>query len=229
MLEQAPQEEPTVWRTTTGSGTAAIELGNLTHAALATMDLAVASDLEMRVRRLADKLRVRSGATLAEATRLLTGFLTSPRYRELAGAREVFREVEFLLAWPPRDVRACVAAADPAQSAHRYLQGYLDCLYRDSTGRWQILDYKTNQISPETRAELVAKYELQMLVYGLAAEQSLGEPVAELTVHFLRTGDEHRYLWNDAARQRAVRLVDRAIAVMCRNPAENSSAIPPLL
>jgi ATP-dependent exoDNAse (exonuclease V) beta subunit len=94
----------------------------------------------------------------------------------------------------------------------RHLQGYLDCLYQDAAGRWQVLDFKTNQVSPGTLPELAARYEMQMLAYALAAEQSLREPIAALTLHFLRTGDEHIFKWNDATRRRAVELLNQSIA-----------------
>ena len=56
------------------------------------------------------------------------------------------------------------------------------------------------------------QYEMQMYVYAMAAERALGQPPAELVLHFLRPGIEHVFPWNDAARQRAIEMVNEAIA-----------------
>ena len=56
-----------------------------------------------------------------------------------------------------------------------------------------MLDFKTNRVTPETLARVAADYEMQMLVYGLAAERILGSPPASLTLHFLRGGAGARF------------------------------------
>ena len=93
----------------------------------------------------------------------------------------------------------------------RYLQGFIDCLYRDADGRWRLIDYKTNRTTAETLAATAAAYEMQMLVYALAAETILKSPPVELTLCFLRPGLEHHFDWNDAARRRVVELVEQAM------------------
>jgi ATP-dependent helicase/nuclease subunit A len=226
-LEQPPPDGDfqRSWLPADGVATDAIELGVLVHAAIATLDSHhAAGNLASQVMLHADKLQVRNSATRDEALRLLERFLESPRARQLREAKHSFQEVEFLLAWPPVGVHAvevqASACSDGVPAQVRYLQGYLDCLYQDAAGYWHVVDYKTNQVSPGTFPDLVTKYEMQMLAYGLAAEQALGEPIAELALHFLRTGAEHTFAWDDQARQRAVQLVDQAIAAMCHNPLE---------
>ena len=208
-----------------GIPTDAIELGVVVHAALATVNLADPGDLASEVSLHAEKLDVRSSPARAEAIRLIQQFVKSPRARELKQAQHAFREVEFLLAWPPAVGVQLVGCSDKQSldPPQRYLQGYLDCLYQDTAGRWHLIDFKTNQVLPGTLPDLAAKYELQMLAYGLAAEQALGEPIAELVLHFLRTGDEYQFPWNDHTRQRAKQLVNQAIAAMC-HPSPDSNA-----
>jgi ATP-dependent helicase/nuclease subunit A len=193
----------------------AIALGTLVHAGLAALDLRRPSgDVKSHVAIQADKLRIGDAASREEAVKLVERFVESHRAAELRQARQVQREIEFLLAWPLRHAHFADSGR-ASQTSGRYLQGYLDCLYQDAAGRWRVVDYKTNHVEPDKLAELIARYEMQMLAYGLAAEQALGEPIAELVLHFLRTGDEHVFPWNDQARRRAVDLVDRAIAAMC--------------
>jgi ATP-dependent exoDNAse (exonuclease V) beta subunit len=132
----------------------------------------------------------------AAAREMLEKFAASPRAGQLARAATMHRELEFLLAWP--------------QGNH--LHGYIDCLYQDAEGRWRVLDYKTTKATPAEVTRFAKQYEMQMYVYALAAERALGEPPAELALHFLRPGVEHVFQWNDAARRRATELVNQAIA-----------------
>jgi ATP-dependent helicase/nuclease subunit A len=210
-LEIAPPEHPA---TDDGFQTlpanAAIDLGTLVHVTLANLDFREPPDLASHVLLHADKLGLRQQPQRDEALQMLKRFLDSPRARALRDARQVYSEVEFLLAWPPS------SAAANANRAGRYLQGYLDCLYQDSAGSWHVVDYKTNQVSAGNLAALVETYQLQMLAYGLAAEHALGEPVAGLTLHFLRTGAEHTFPWDDKTRQRAIELIGGAIESLCR-------------
>ncbi len=201
-------------------------LGTLVHAVLEEIDFARPGDVAGRVRRLAEQHL--SGAEREReeelAVELIERFAASPRAAQLAVAKEAFRELEFLLAWPPpcsvgqtflSARRLASQEADrnvcsTVEKNGRYLQGFIDCLYRDAGG-WRLIDYKTNRATAETLAATAAAYEMQMLVYGLAAETILKSPPVELTLCFLRPGLEYRFDWNDAARRRVVELVEQAI------------------
>jgi ATP-dependent helicase/nuclease subunit A len=181
----------------------ALGLGTLVHAVLEEIDFAAPADVVDRVHRLAEQHL--SGEERQQeqslAVEMVERFAASPRAAQIAAAKEVHRELEFLLAWPPGG----------GQTDGRYLEGVIDCLYRDAEGAWRLVDYKTNQATAETLAGKAAAYEMQMLVYGLAVETILGRPPAELTLCFLRPGLEYRFAWDDAARRRAVELVAQAL------------------
>jgi hypothetical protein len=66
-------------------------------------------------------------------------------------------------------------------------------------------------VSAETLLAVAAEYEMQMLVYALAAETILGVALAELLLCFLRPGLKYRIPWDAAARERIVELVDRQL------------------
>jgi ATP-dependent helicase/nuclease subunit A len=182
-----------------------IGLGSLVHALLANVNLKERGDLHRLVEVQADKHGVWAQGDRDEALVLIERFMGSPRAKELAKAKRVLREVEFLLAWP----------LDGVGEQPRFLQGYLDCLYQHEGG-WRVVDYKTNRVDKKNRVRLVAAYELQMLAYGLAAEQALGEPPVELVLHFLRDSSEHIFRWDDATRRRAIELVEQGIDRICR-------------
>jgi ATP-dependent exoDNAse (exonuclease V) beta subunit len=148
-----------------------------------------------------------------EASAMIERFAASPRARLLATARASYAEVEFLLAWP----------AGP-QLGNVALKGYLDRLSQDDTGRWHVLDFKTNQVGAGGVAAVAASYEMQMYVYALAAERILKTPPASLTLHFLRTGDEFTFDWNDAARARVELMVNAAMQAAMTQPNESPAA-----
>jgi ATP-dependent exoDNAse (exonuclease V) beta subunit len=176
--------------------------GTLVHAALAEIDFVRPADVDALIRRLAPQHLPRSESSLDEPIGMVRRFLASPRAVELAAAREIHSELEFLLAWPPGE----------RWPGGRFLQGFIDCIYRDASGGWRLIDYKTNRgVTPETLAAKAAPYEMQMLVYALAAETILKVPPVELALCFLQPGLEHHFPWDDAARRRVVELVNNAI------------------
>ena len=67
-------------------------------------------------------------------------------------------------------------------------------------GAWHLVDYKTNQVTPRTLAKVAADYEMQMLLYALAAETTLGVAPVELVLHFLRGGLEYSFPWDSPRR-----------------------------
>lgn len=176
-------------------------LGTLVHEVLAEVDFAK-PDAAALVRRFAPRHLPDAGDALDEPIDLLERFLRSPRAAEIAQAIHLHRELEFLLAWPPGG----------REDEPRYLQGFIDCLYQDASGRWVVLDYKTNQVTPTTVGAVAAGYEMQMLVYALAVEEITGAPPVDLVLAFLRPGVEHHFAWNKQSRRRVVDLVHRSLA-----------------
>jgi ATP-dependent helicase/nuclease subunit A len=176
-------------------------VGTLVHAVMEEIDFAKPGDFLGIIRRHALLHLAQAEDDLDAPIDMIGRFLASPRAAQIASAAEVHRELEFLLAWPPENPR----------SGGRYLQGFIDCLYRDPAGVWRIIDYKTNNISAQTLEQEGAKYEMQMLLYALAAEKILKQPPSELVLCFLRPGLEYHFDWNDAARRRVVEMVNRCL------------------
>lgn len=139
----------------------------------------------------------------AAAGDYVSRLLASPRGAALAAAVEVRRESEFLLPWPPAD-------AD-GESAGRYLHGYIDVLYRDASGAWRLLDYKTNRTAAAGVPQVASHYELQLFVYRLACEQALGAAPAEATLLLLDPGCEHSFHWTP---EQAAAAIERITAAM---------------
>jgi ATP-dependent exoDNAse (exonuclease V) beta subunit len=146
-----------------------------------------------------------------QAWQMIERFLGSERGRQIAKATAIHREVEFLLAWPPDNIGD---HSEQSRIHGHYLQGYMDCLYQNSPEGWHLLDYKTNDISAAEVPQVARRYEMQLYVYALAIERSLGIPPLELVLHFLRPGIEYCLPWNDEARHRAAQLINEAITAL---------------
>lgn len=175
-------------------------LGSLVHDVLARIDFCHPEDTARWVERLAPRHLNPPPESPHEIVSMITRFLHSARARQISASETVYRELEFLLAWPP-----------DAENHGRYLQGFIDCLYEEGPGRWTVLDYKTNDVAAEQVAQAAAAYEMQMLLYALAVERVVGAAPSELALCFLRPGVEHRFAWNDQARARIVTLIDGAL------------------
>jgi ATP-dependent exoDNAse (exonuclease V) beta subunit len=182
--------------------TAALDLGVLVHTVLAAIDFRRPGDPERLVALHARRLGARGIVHKQEACDIIERFLTSPRAREVADAEESYAELDFLLAWPPE------------KTAERQITiaGAIDRLYRDRAGNWRVLDFKTNRVDGQDIGALAANYELQMLVYALAVERIWGAPPAGLTLHFLRSGQEHSFAWDAAAKTKVARMIDSTLA-----------------
>jgi ATP-dependent helicase/nuclease subunit A len=202
-------------------------LGSLVHAVLERVDLRADNPIGTWCEQLAEEHVVDNIEAAAESARgMVERFATSARWRELAKATAMHRELEFLLAWPPAEkgVRNLFpdASHEPTSAAAeekkvpdtffgRYLQGYIDCLYQDRQGDWHLIDYKTNNVTADACPQEARRYEMQLYVYAMAVERALGCEPVELVLHFLRPGVEHVVAWNDNARRRGVEMVNQAM------------------
>ncbi|MBX3411718.1 MAG: UvrD-helicase domain-containing protein [Pirellulales bacterium] len=178
-------------------------LGTLVHAVMAETPWAGQVDLPRLVREQAENLNLVASVDLQQAAELVAHFCKSPRAAELSHAQAVYTELEFMLACPD-DTNGIPPGC--------YLRGYIDCLYQDARGTWHLLDYKTNDTKSATLDDLAQHYELQMAVYTLAAEQSLGSELASSTLHFLRAGEERACLVGSKNRRRAEQLLRERLA-----------------
>ncbi len=193
--EDAFEDEPT---------TDARGRGSLVHAVLERVDFANPGDeVASLCQQLAPKyVEDQWEQAATDAAELVRRFLASSRAAELAAADNVHREVEFVLPWP--------LGEQPYQG--RYLHGFIDCLYQDTAGGWHVLDYKSNHVGPEGVAQLAEKYVLQMFVYHLACERSLGITPVETVLHFLRPSVDHFFSLEELSLSRWTETLNQAIA-----------------
>jgi len=84
--------------------------------------------------------------------------------------------------------------------AESVLLGKIDLIRKDAGEMLELVDFKTSKPLPEDLEHV----ELQLSLYGLGVEASLGEPVSRLSAHFL--GKEQKVVsweWDETRRQAA--------------------------
>lgn len=198
-----------------------LALGSLVHAALAQWpgllrdgnEAAASPDHLVQLQ--ADKLQLNDTVLIGDARDLVRAFVDGPRADSIRKARDVFTEIEFMLAWPPPETDAATSAKAGQLDPHpRWIGGVIDCLYQDESATWHLLDYKTNQMAGRSILQVADPYRMQMLLYALAIEQSLGEPLQEICLLFLRGGVEHCFEFDDSARGWLIEEVNRAMAAI---------------
>ena len=125
---------------------------------------------EMELSEIADQ-----DAISKELEEMLAQFRSQKLWGELTAARETFRELDFVM-----------------QISSAKLRGQIDLMYRDSSGAYHIVDYKSDRVDAADVAGQGRKYELQMLVYASAAAKYFDAPIADAKLYFLRNTQVHR-------------------------------------
>ncbi|MCE9606748.1 MAG: UvrD-helicase domain-containing protein [Planctomycetia bacterium] len=193
-------------------GAAGASLGKLVHGVLATIDFRrlgqtpARGELERHVRRQARLLDVEDDQEIATAIGMVGDFLRTPRGQAIAAAKQVHREIEFMMRWPTDSTATQTTTDDEI-----YLQGFIDLLYEDAAGAWHLVDYKTHQLATTDPVAAAAPYVAQLSIYAIAVERILGRVPDELALHFMRTGGEHAVAWSEAARAAATASVNQAL------------------
>lgn len=180
----------------------ALDLGTLVHEIVAEMRWDGTDDPAALARQRMNRQLRADEALERHAAQLVERLLAMPVAKELAAAVGRLAEVEFLLSWPP--------GAPPADNSP-ILHGFIDMLFQDAAGDWHIVDYKTNRITSDQVPATATGYEMQLLLYALAAERTFGLAPKSLRLCFLVPGIQHTFAWNGANRTRAIERITAAL------------------
>ncbi|HEX5369127.1 MAG TPA: UvrD-helicase domain-containing protein [Dehalococcoidia bacterium] len=152
-------------------GRAGTHLGRAVHAALQTLPWdadAAAIEAVANAQAVAEAVPRRAG----EAAQLIRVALSTDAARRARGAKRALREVPFAL---ERD--------------GVILEGYVDLLIESEDGI-EVIDWKTDHISPNAVEARLRQYELQAGVYVLGIEAATGRSVSRVTYVFVSAGRE---------------------------------------
>ena len=101
---------------------------------------------------------------------IFSGFLDSPAWTELAGARILGREVPLLMPWDGR-----------------IMEGVIDLIY-ERDGLLYLADYKTDNLAATEVKDGAERYRLQAEIYCRAVTQALRREPVSFKIIFLRLG-----------------------------------------
>ena len=108
-------------------------------------------------------------------------FLKSPVAERLRNAKRVWREASFTVMIDARDV------FDNGENEKICVQGTIDCLFEDSTGKLVMLDYKTDFYEyPQTIAD---RYKKQLELYEVAVFKRFLKGCDEKCLYLFHKGD----------------------------------------
>src|SRR5262249_37764856 len=129
------------------------------------------------------------------AAECVSNLCASPLGTELANARTIHREIDFLLKFSPVGAgvppSGGVPENPPEGGTPTVISGTIDCLFESASGEWIVLDYKTGLRDRSTPpAELLKDYEIQLGLYALAIQQFIGRVPARIELVFIRSGVE---------------------------------------
>jgi len=80
-----------------------------------------------------------------------------------------------------------------------YFTGTLDLIFRNAAGEWEVLDYKTNNISDGEVDSEGMKYDMQIKAYAiLLAHMYPGQSSYSVTLHFLKPQKDYRREYKQA-------------------------------
>ncbi len=180
-----------------------LTLGTLYHRCMELLDVDSPQPAETLLRLAAADMHIEDAAPVfslaGQLGDILEKFRSHPLRDELRQAKQTFRELDFVLNCGPATLR-----------------GQIDLIFQDHSGRWHIVDYKSDRLDPADIAAHAERYRLQMLLYCLAAAKYLDVPPAEARLYFLRNGLTHTFSISPdtlaAAESHAAALAERLIA-----------------
>ena len=174
------------------------EKGNATHVFMQFCDFAAVekNGIEEEIQRLiAQRFIPSSLAALIDRT-ALRRFFTGTLYREMRQAPFLRREVRFNIRLPAAQFTEQPDKRDALTGESLLVQGIIDCLFMDETGRLTLLDYKTDHFSRTqladregTAAILRQRHTRQLSYYRAACTRILRRHPDRVLIYSFALGD----------------------------------------
>lgn len=163
-----------------------VEYGTTVHAILQKLDLK--GDLSRdgiadQIEKMIDRQLILEDHVRAVKIEDVEKFFKSPIGSKLKNARQIFRELSFSKLLPANRFFSDKVKNSTDQIL---LQGIIDLLFEDESGKWILVDYKTDRDNdPEHARE---RYQLQLDLYSEAVEEIMHEKVSEKFLYMLHGG-----------------------------------------
>ena len=125
----------------------------------------------------------------------VTAFFKSELYAQMKKAVTLSREYRFNIKLPAADFTKNPDLKEQVKDDFVFVQGVIDCYFRDTDGRLCLLDYKTDHVPKEIRgnteketAFFTEKHSSQLSYYKKALERLTGEKVYKIFIYSFALG-----------------------------------------
>jgi ATP-dependent helicase/nuclease subunit A len=169
--------------------------GSATHIFMQFCDFenAEKNGVEAELARLCDKGFIDN--KLAELVYIdrLRAFFRSPLYVEIKNAKNVWREKRFSIMLPAAQFTKEKERKDALSESKLLVQGVFDCLFEKADGTLKLIDYKTDSVSGDQKADeamFVERYTTQLSYYKIACEKMMRRNISEISVYSFALGRE---------------------------------------
>ncbi|MBQ6758249.1 MAG: PD-(D/E)XK nuclease family protein, partial [Selenomonadaceae bacterium] len=155
------------------------EFGSLMHKVMQSLNLGgdlSAKGIAAQIEELARREIISAEHVKLIKPEKVAKFFASELGKRLVTAQEFYRELPFS--------RLIDAQKFFHVDEKIFIQGIIDLLFKDTAGRWVLLDYKTDRDS----ADIAERYRVQIDLYAQAAEALLKITVAEKYLYLLNGG-----------------------------------------
>ncbi len=144
------------------------EYGTVFHALMEHLILTRPSKLhkKLAIWKITEKL---SQSQKEELWRSAVKFWEGPVAKEIRRAEECFPELPFIY-----------------KTKHGILKGQIDLVFKTNTGRWVVLDFKTNKIGLAELETVAGRYQWQLALYALVFHKLYGESPSKGALYFSR-------------------------------------------
>jgi ATP-dependent helicase/nuclease subunit A len=123
----------------------------------------------------------------------LRAFFRSTLYVEIKNAKNVWREKRFSIMLPAAQFTKEKERKDALFESKLLVQGVFDCLFEKADGTLKLIDYKTDSVSGDQKADeamFVERYTTQLSYYKIACEKMMKRDISEISVYSFALGRE---------------------------------------
>ncbi len=177
------------------------EIGTATHEFMQFCDLSRVGQngIESEIEYLVSKRFLTKEKAGLISVSALEKFFSSQLYNEMMSASEIYREMRFNIKLPAVKFTKDPERAENIRNDEVLVQGVIDCVFRDKSGRYILIDYKTDSIhnsmdpvESEVREnfenELRERYSAQLGYYAIAVERLFGEKPSKIMLFSFALG-----------------------------------------
>ncbi len=175
----------------------AADIGTATHIFMqfCSFELLAKNGVEAEISRLTEKrFMLPEHAKLIDRS-VINSFLSSDIYREMMNASEISREYRFNIKLPASEFTANDTLKVELENEYIFVQGVIDCYFRDERGNITLLDYKTDRVPDNIRGHeekensfFINRHKRQLTYYRKALEILTGKPVKNTVIFSFALG-----------------------------------------